>query len=1052
MKRFLSILLTMAIIFSAIGGLIINPETTYARMGVDIYGNPVDNANIYQPTDDPVYYYQPPVDENGNHDYFGYPIYGDPMDISDEEFFGKWDDLKQEWVLTPYFAYHNYPEMSKVEEAAKAGDYATAKVELKNYYSNYTGRAVPVYSLSAKASDYLDALSRNVFAYSYVAMTAIGGFEVPAEEWSKVEYDVLTEVNSAKTSSYPDFNIELASADKFWTTAQIYSKDAADPSVRPVLRMVVNGVVTERYPYKDTMVVAGTESGTNYGFDEIIDIQEHGTYDDIGEPHGNFDENTKRAFMCFDISDMKSTDTITSAKIIFTARSVITDETREKFSDDDGTPYSKPARAKTIWATWYRTSAWEEKDLTWGSDVIADKFYFSCNDMNAWDFITSQKTSIKGKVCDYHRYNQQGNLAKGYELYGDERYAYTCIRQDMALLNSIGDEPAVMNQLDNAVYMAGISTTPYYLIDSKYMTPEIFTAYLKFIWQLARTAEQRYFGVADNNWATFTTGGVYRVVAYYPEFLMHDYWYQRVLEENERCLSGFNFEDGHCVEVSQAYISTILDTFEGPMEAYHASGHGSPYTENLYQNIYNIVKNGIYAQGGPDGGGFGIADSNDNTDRTSMYKIWYQYLFSDDEEIAYMATGGAIGRLPENPTTHYPVALRTFMRSSWDGKKALQMSFVNTSDSRRSHAHDDCLSITMFAYGQRLLIDPGYGSDQTGDGGRVWDYNRSPVQHNLVTINDTYDYLTDGVCGFTQLELDSTWEKDFETNKSYDFVEYVCDGYSTAQTMQRSVTFLKNQKFWIVSDYAVPNNPDVENVFAQHWHMYPGAAPTNDANYVVRSNFDGANVLVVPLEYNEIEDIQYINGYYGDKGGQKILHPKAMLTKSHTGAGRFTTLIIPVAMGEDFEVVSTVLENNNDIDDSLLNMANFKITETSTGNTSYYCYYHINDASKKPKEGVKVSNYVTDATTMMLQFDEDMNMISVFITDGSYIKDTSIGEYLFETGESTTISYTKSGKFLKINSSLYDEAKDLEDLSIYMPNISAVRLEDKNVSVDIVDG
>ena len=32
----------MAIIFSAIGGLIINPETTYARMGVDIYGNPTE--------------------------------------------------------------------------------------------------------------------------------------------------------------------------------------------------------------------------------------------------------------------------------------------------------------------------------------------------------------------------------------------------------------------------------------------------------------------------------------------------------------------------------------------------------------------------------------------------------------------------------------------------------------------------------------------------------------------------------------------------------------------------------------------------------------------------------------------------------------------------------------------------------------------------------------------------------------------------------------------------------------------------------------------------
>ena len=36
-------------------------------MGVDINGNPTEHRNIYQPTDDPVFYYQPPVDENGNH-------------------------------------------------------------------------------------------------------------------------------------------------------------------------------------------------------------------------------------------------------------------------------------------------------------------------------------------------------------------------------------------------------------------------------------------------------------------------------------------------------------------------------------------------------------------------------------------------------------------------------------------------------------------------------------------------------------------------------------------------------------------------------------------------------------------------------------------------------------------------------------------------------------------------------------------------------------------------------------------------------------------------
>ena len=45
-----------------------------------------------------------------------------------------------------------------------------------------------------------------------------------------------------------------------------------------------------------------------------------------------FDEDTKRAFVAFDISDLKSTDTITSAKVIFTCRTIITDETRRSIT------------------------------------------------------------------------------------------------------------------------------------------------------------------------------------------------------------------------------------------------------------------------------------------------------------------------------------------------------------------------------------------------------------------------------------------------------------------------------------------------------------------------------------------------------------------------------------------------------------------------------------------------------------------------------------------------------------------------------------------------
>ena len=224
MKRILSSILAVAMMLSIIGGVVIvNTEKTYARMGVDVNGNPAGNRETYQPTDDPVFYYQPPVDENGNHDYFGYPIFGDPQDITDEEFFGKWDIVTNTWVLEPYFRYSEYPDMAKVEAAVKAGDYPLAKKELREYYKDFTWKMSPTYTVPAKAQDYLDALSRNIFAYSYVSMTAMSGFNLPAEDWGKAELNVISEFKSAVSGGYTDFNIMIASGDKFWTTGQFYS-------------------------------------------------------------------------------------------------------------------------------------------------------------------------------------------------------------------------------------------------------------------------------------------------------------------------------------------------------------------------------------------------------------------------------------------------------------------------------------------------------------------------------------------------------------------------------------------------------------------------------------------------------------------------------------------------------------------------------------------------------------------------------------------------------------------------------------------------------------
>ena len=65
---------------------------------------------------------------------YDYTIPADPMQLSDEEFLGKWDSSVNAWIEKPYFDYDKYEGLTPVKEAVKNGDYKTAKNELLEYY------------------------------------------------------------------------------------------------------------------------------------------------------------------------------------------------------------------------------------------------------------------------------------------------------------------------------------------------------------------------------------------------------------------------------------------------------------------------------------------------------------------------------------------------------------------------------------------------------------------------------------------------------------------------------------------------------------------------------------------------------------------------------------------------------------------------------------------------------------------------------------------------------------------------------------------------------
>lgn len=926
---------------------------------------------------------------------YDYVVDGDPMQISDEEFFGVWDSTAGEWTSQPYFRYDEFPDMIKVKEAAQLGNYSRAKDELLEYYRGVQSeRMIPVMTNTGRNRLIRsEALQKNVYVVSAFNGYIQGFFNVD-NEWEEHRIDVTNSFGTSVAGVLEYRGFVLMSVDKHLTQAEFHSRESENP---PVLELVVNGLPVRYEAAKDAMVRGGQYGETNYGSDEIMTVQESGQY-------MNFNSDTRRAYIAFDISNLKETDVITSATLVLHGRNA------------SGTG------AKEIVVHRYNDMSFDESTIAF--DDYTDCVLWSCNDMNSWDYMTSSITSVKGKACFFHRGNELLAPAEAYSYTGDEVHAYTFIRQHMALVNHVGLNTAVFNSLDLSCHLDYATESVMYVLQSKHMTGERFTAMLKTFWLMADQQVNNFYGSATNNWATFATKGVYAFLARFKEVAVYDEWYQRTVEDNDRVSLHNTYADGMSIELCEGYTSTISSTLYEPFEIQEQTNTPVPYSDSLYEAAYKLVESLIKCSA-PGFYGTNIGDANDyNKSYVSFVDGWYRDVFKEDPMFEYVATGGLSGEMPENPTTNYPVGLRTFMRSSWEDD-ALFMSVVNTWQNTGSHGHYDELSVTMHAYGRFLLVDPAYGATLTGT---MNDYMLSAPQHNLVTINNSNHNGTK-----------ATYETAFESNKMYDFVDY--GGiYTQDVTQKRSVLYLKNQKFWIIGDYANPEDQTVVNSYEQNWHMLPAAnASYDEKTFEVRSNFEDYNVNVVPVGTEGMKVYQ-ADTYFVPGSGTFIENKKTVLQKETAGNVVFNTLILPRNINEDFEVKAEVIDTG--LDPTVVNSFVASVKNTLTGDTSYYYYYHLNDLEQKQK--VNVGHFSTDATTMLVETDEKRNVVSTFLMDATILEDSTLEDKVLFQSENPVeaIAYEKNGQIFNVySSSLTDE--QMNDVTMYAPGQLNVRLNDE---------
>ena len=923
---------------------------------------------------------------------FDYPLLGDPNYISDEEFFGVWSDITGAWVKQPYFNYARFHGLSEVEKAAKAGQYDDAEYALLEYYRGIRYDRYPATtSISNQLIVTAELLGKNFYFVQYNG-SVIDIFDVD-DEWKDVQIDVKSSItDAAGQEKYRTFMIN--SIDKT-TTAEFMTKEGG---CAPVLKLRINNTTSvELEAERDTYISAGVNAGRNYGGEDRMLASESKMTLDANDAFQQ-DAGTNRPYVTFDISGLKSTDVINSATLVLRGRN----------ASETGT--------KELMIYQYNDSDWEENSLCWNS--FAEHYTFSCHEEDAWDYKTSSNTKIKGKICFLHRGGILNIPAAVYDYTKKEDYAYTFLRQQMALINSIGVDTNVMNSLDMSNHINYVSRNVFQVISSKYMSPEIFTAILKHLWLMAEWEALEYYGEATNNWGSFATLGVYAVIARFKEFEVFDEWLALTKTENQRLNGLFALEDGSSVELTNGYTDTLLTTLYNPVAIAGQTNTEMPYVDYDIQQIRKMVKTFCYTMA-PGFKSFNWGDDTTYTD-TSVYaqaKKWYNNTeLRDMPELEYFATQGTSADIPEFTSVIMPNGLRTVMRSDWTEKAiALQIATKGAG----SHKHYDQLSVAMYGYGKFLITDNGYGSVLTGD---IRSQMMTSQNHSMVTMNDKrLSVLTmDGECLGQEL------------TDLYDFVSYSTPLCTDADTQERSVLYDRKQRLFIISDYIRPKDKVAPQTYQQHWHMLPSAnISIDEGTCVARSHFDDVNVEITPVAPEEFVKASVEDAVFSGNAGSFQSMKQAVYHKEMVGDVTYDVVIVPENIGEDFSTETTKLDTG--LPSGAANSFCYRLTDKKTGNYTTSTYYHLNDLSQKGD--VTIGRYKTDAATLYVTENKQGNVKSVFLMNGTYLEDTTLKDkVLFKSEEPVqSISFRPNGQTMEILSTGID-ADDTKNITFYNYN------------------
>lgn len=974
-------------------------------------------------------------------------------EVSDNELFGVWDGT--DWSTEPLLDYEAYRSLYAVEEAAKAGDIATAKIELLEYYrEKFNSTELGLSGTSTKKNLNI----ARMYFENIVTTQTIADVISLGNDFEEHQVNVTDNLKNIASASGMRAEFFLVALRKDGNMGLFYTNEATEG--RPYIMLTVDGRVSgPHYPVEDTYIQAGNDANTCFGDQSVMLVEE--SYSTIGAAMPTrTDSFTKRSALLFDFSGAGITknSNISAATLYLTGKMMA--------SDNPAAPETLPSY-KDIIVAQGSSLQWSQNDRTWENGSSGD--FTSYN--GEYIYETTGALSIDP-------------LKTGIQAYlgtNQDAYAYHAVRMiTTAMAHQLATENCIDGMLSLAIsqpvgdipnMIAELSRTPY-------MTPEKFTLVMKYVYKTAQRAVTVWSKEDEgNNFGVVNANSVLIAALVYPEFkvvrapLENDGnpvndeapgsfmgGWKSVGEKRVTYTAATSLNpDGSCKEVALSYVQYIVNQYTRFFGIISKLGINA--TDVINEETLDCFETYLlYLTNMSNPGGGAWQDGDDKVSYTNPIIGSYGDIVEavDNPILTWMYSGKKQGEAPEYLSVAYDVAKKVILRSDW-GKQAVA-AYVNVDAGRETHGHSDDMAFNMYAYDKMLLVDPMYEEYNATDPVSAWFY--STRAHNTIEINNTTQEGSGrNTTTFTYTPPNSQTEQTVtgagecamgdvsirEFNTMYNFIRAKSNGYenhdalSDSFTTYRDVLFIEPEYF-IVTDYIEPKRyNDVTNKIAQYWHTLPEAGLTIDGESgIARTNFEsGADLIIAPVQNTTPMDSSIDWGWYK---GKSTPSEHVTYTKEAQGIQTFNTVLYPLKAQEDKAVLTENL--TLDITEGEASAAKITITDNKTDNVKVAHYYNLHDTSKKAERAF--GEYKSDATLAFVQTAQD-NLEKVIIRDGTKVLLSENGDAIVtSSGNISDLGILWNVDELSLSTSKDDITYN--DIKIYSPNATKVLLNGTEIT------